>query len=51
MRIHKAAIEKAAQPIIGFLNAVDGGAAVVVLVPFGREVQGLMVFLTQKILA
>src|SRR5882757_9431163 len=48
---HEAPVEEFAERLIGFAHAVDGGAAVVVLLPFNGQMQDLVVFLLEEITA
>ena len=49
IEIHEPILEKFFQCFISLSNSVDGGAAVMVLVPFYRQVKGLVVNFLQEI--
>src|SRR5258708_25398298 len=47
--IHKASVEEFPQGFVGFANTVDRGAAMMVLVPFHRQMQYLVIFLLKEV--
>ncbi len=49
--IHETAVEEFAEGLVGFADPVDRGAAMVILLPFYRQVQHLVIFFLEEIAA